>query len=89
MNKKSLQDLINEKQKNITPEEKDQLNSMARDLGKYRNMSGDQLLAEMMNLKKTAGGIDEKKLAEFREFVAPLLNSEQAGMLNSIIQTLK
>lgn len=89
MKKKSLKELIDEKQKNMTSDEKRAAKTINEKAKQYNNMSREQLLGEIIKKKKTSKSIDNKSLNEFEKYILPMLDANQKNKLNEIMNHLK
>lgn len=93
MAKKSLRDLMNEKSdelgKNLSDEQKRQINTFEKDAKKYTGMNKKQLMNELIKMKQGKSGINEKSLNEFKNFILPMLDENGKQQLNSIVNRIK
>lgn len=84
MNEKS-----NELGKNLSDAQKKQVNTFEKDAKKYTGMNKNQLMNELIKMKQSKSGINEKSLNEFKHFILPMLDENGKKQLNSIVDKIK
>ena len=89
MKKKSLQDLIKEKQNNMTDEDKRKAKVIKEGTKQYTDMSKDQLIGEIIKKKKSSKNINNDSLNQFQEYIMPMLDENQKNRLSEIMKKLK
>lgn len=86
MPKKSLKDMIKEKETKLSPKEKKTINELKKDVGKYKKMSNSQIVNELKKIQRSdkGGALNQKNINEFEKILAPMLNDSQKKQLNAI-----
>lgn len=86
MAKKSLQEMLREKEKNLSPQEKQKMESLKKDVNKYKKMSNAEIVNELKKIrsKDTGGNINKDKINEFEKIISPMLNDNQKMQLQAI-----
>lgn len=72
--------------------QKEQVERLKEDLYDYKDKSDREIYDEVKRMareNKEKGTLDNKKLNEFANSVAPMLNDDQKQRLNSILKQLK
>lgn len=89
MKKKSLKDLVEEKQSNLSEEDKKAVKTINQKTKQYKNLSKEQLIGEIIKKKKSSNSINNNSLNEFEEYISPMLDAKQKKQLNEIMGHLK
>ena len=89
MRKKSLQDLIKDKQVNLTDDDKKKAEIIKEGTKQYNNMSKDQLLGEIIKKKRTSKTVNDNTLNQFEDYLMPMLDDKQKSRLKEIMKQLK
>lgn len=89
MKKKSLKDLVEEKQSNLSEEDKKAVKTINQKTKQYKNLSKKQLIGEIIKKKKSSNSINNNSLNEFEEYISPMLDAKQKKQLNEIMGHLK
>jgi len=86
MVKKSLQEMLREKEKNLSPQEKQKMENLKNDVNKYKKMSNAEIVNELKKIrsKDTGGNINKDKINEFEKIISPMLNDNQKMQLQAI-----
>lgn len=86
MAKKSLQEMLREKEKNLSPQEKQKMENLKKDVNKYKKMSNAEIVNELKKIrsKDTGGNINKDKINEFEKIISPMLNDNQKMQLQAI-----
>ena len=61
-------------------------------IGKYRDMTEDELLAELVKVAKSSkenGTFDENAIENFLQIVSPQLSDEQKAKMSNLISVIK
>jgi flagellin-specific chaperone FliS len=86
MAKKSLQDMLREKEKTLSPKEKQAMENLKKDVNKYKKMSNAEIVNELQKIrnKDKGGNINKEKINEFEKIISPMLNDNQKKQLQAI-----
>lgn len=78
--------------KNLTPEQKKQMEQLKKTAGKYKGKSEAELMRELqasMRQGKANGTLSDKQIDAFSQKISPMLNQAQKAKLNAILKKLK
>lgn len=79
-------------EKDLTPEQRRQFETMKNTAAKYRGRSEDELMRELkqtVQKDKAAGTLTDKKMENFQKKISPMLNEQQRKKLDKIMKELK
>lgn len=86
MAKKSLKDLIKEKELNFSTQDKETVKELKKGMDKYKKMSNSQIVKELKKIKTNDknGMLSQGKVNEFEKILSPMLNENQKKQLKAI-----
>lgn len=78
--------MLREKEKNLSPQEKQKMENLKKDVNKYKKMSNAEIVNELKKIrsKDTGGNINKDKINEFEKIISPMLNDNQKMQLQAI-----
>lgn len=77
--------------KNLTPEQKKQMEELKKTASKYKGKSEKELMNELRHIQNKDGGssMSPEKMRKFKQKVSPMLNNQQKSKLDQLLRELE